>query len=117
MMPQLNYVISSNLIILNDFVPINSSKDNTSQLVPQVISLWFRKAPKFIVSITKNVELTFAKIFRKFVFECIKSSVMVSDYHSFTNFISINIGILFERFISIFLRFNIVIKNFDYKLF
>ena len=101
---------------LNNFAPINSSKEGICQPVPQVLSLRLREVPKVIVSNTKYGELTFAKFFRKFVFECIKSSVMAADYRSFTNFISINIDFLYERFISIFLRFNLVIKNCDYKL-
>ena len=41
---------------------------------------------------------------------------MAADYHSFNNFISFNIDFLHERFIPNFLRFNLVIKNFEYKL-
>ena len=83
---------------LNDFVPINSSKDNTNQPIPQLLSFRSSEVPKVIVSTTKYGELTFAKFFRKFVFECINSSGMLADYHSFTNFISINIDILFQFF-------------------
>ena len=113
---ELCYQLKLDNLGLNNFAPINSSKEGICQPLPQVLSLRSREVPKVIVSNTKYGELTFAKFFRKFVFECIKSSVMAADYRSFTNFISINIDFLYERFISIFLRFNLVIKNFDYKL-
>lgn len=72
-----------------------------------------RVVSKVGVSNLKFGELTFGKFFNKFIKNVIQVNNMSLDQAAFWTFITKN-ETLFTRFISNFLRFNLIIKNFDY---
>ena len=64
------------------------------------------------VSNLKYGELTFGKFFIKFINECVCLDNIVLDYTNFLTNLFKNIDDFFKRFIHLFLKFDLIIKNF-----
>ena len=92
------------------------SHDTTTSSSSDVIKLRSdRVISKNGVSKLKFGELTFAKFFNKLINNCIKPASLNSDFTTFCSYIAVNNAELFNKFIKQFHRFDLTIKNFNYK--
>jgi hypothetical protein len=104
-----NIAPENNVITLRPRKIIELVGDKVEKTItPRIIS-------KVGVSKLKYGELTFGKCFNKFNNKCISLESLRLNLSDFRSFVAVNNTRLFNNFISQFLKFDLAIKNFNYK--
>ena len=100
--------VVSNTVPVNNMICLRDKKIN-NEIKKRTVS-------KVEVSKLKYGELTFGKFFNKFINNCIGTSNYRLDRTDFWSLITKESSLkLFDQFIKNFLRFDLIIKNFNYK--